>query len=76
MLNHIDIDVIQKEFEEVQEKGNESYFIILINSLTLKCIHKKECVRRFSTPIDDRMGHLNDGLYILIGLQCGLYVKK
>ena len=34
------------------------------NALTLKCIHIKECVRRFNTPIDDRMSHLNDGLYM------------
>ena len=48
----------------MQEKRNGSDFNELINALTLKCIHIKECVRRLNTPIDDRMGHLNDGLYM------------
>ena len=38
--------------------------------------HKRECVRRLNTPIDDRMYHLNDGLYIFFCLQCGLCRKN
>ena len=44
LSNHIDIDAIQKQFDEVQGKRNETNFNILVNTLTLKCIHIKENV--------------------------------
>ena len=42
LSNHMNIDAIQKEFDLVREKKNENDFNILINALTLKCIHVKE----------------------------------
>ena len=66
LSNRINIDAIQNQFD----------YNILNDALTLKCIHIKECVRRLNTPINDKMGHLNDGLYIFFDLQSGLCRKK